>query len=191
MKRHISYANALSTGNLASGFLALLAVPTNRVLALLLVLIAGAFDSVDGVVARRGSADHTFGAGLDSLADVVSFGVVPALALYYGLLVAVPVLGPLACLGFLGAGAWRLARFPLVKDAHSFVGLPLPPAGLLLVLLSLAQPVPLLALAVTVGLSALMVSEVPFPTLAALTRSAGSSRGRPHRPAWVPGRRRG
>ena len=127
--------------------------------------MAAVFDSLDGVVARRSGADPRFGGNLDSLADLLSFGVVPAVGLYLGPFQPLSIPGLLFGLCFLVAGAWRLARFPLVKRRHCFVGLPIPAAGVLLMMTLLWRPSPGLSLVLTLTLSALMVSTVPFPTL--------------------------
>lgn len=174
MRQFVTLPNAMTSGNLTAGFLALLVTQANLLLAAALVMFAAALDSLDGVAARRTPTKDPFGANLDSLADLVSFGVVPAVALYAGTLHTLPALGLAACLGFLLCGAWRLARFLLVKNSRYFVGLPIPPAGVLMMLLALWNPSPLLALLSTSALSALMVSTVPFPTLSTSLRGAAS-----------------
>jgi CDP-diacylglycerol---serine O-phosphatidyltransferase len=117
------------------------------------------------MVARRNGDDPTFGGNLDSLADLLSFGVVPAIGLYLGPLQPLSVLGLPFGVCFLVAGAWRLARFPLVKHRHYFVGLPIPAAGVLLMIVLLWQPGLGLSLVLTLTLSALMVSTLQFPSL--------------------------
>lgn len=168
MRQLVTPANIVTSGNLTAGFLGLLAVPGNLFHAMVLVTLAAGLDSLDGVVARRMSTKGMFGTNLDSLADLVSFGVVPAVALYLGVLHTVPVLGLTACLIFLLCGAWRLARFPLIQNSDCFVGLPIPPAGVLVMLLAMWGAPPILALLVSSGLSILMISEIPFPTVAGL-----------------------
>jgi hypothetical protein len=73
------------------------------------------------------------------------------------------------------AGAWRLARFPLLQSTDRFAGLPTPPSGLLLAVASLAMPAAAL-LALTLGLALLMVSTTPFPTLGRAVRFVSRSR---------------
>ena len=133
-------------------------------------MLAGVFDVVDGAVARRTSAECAFGSNLDSLADLVSFGAAPALVVFLSLLHVVPVAGIGACLGFVLCGAWRLARFPLVRNARHFVGLPIPAAGVIAAVLAALGPPPGLMLAVTLALALLMVSAAPFPTPDSLHR---------------------
>lgn len=173
----------ITCGNLAAGFAALLlAFQGAFVWAAGLVLFAASLDLLDGAAARRGGADSEFGRNLDSLADVVSFGVAPAAALYLALFQELPVLGATACAAYVVCGALRLARFPLVQKAERFVGLPIPPAGVSLAALSALAPPPVLALAAALLAGLLMVSEVSFPKLpepAAPRRSRMPERERP------------
>jgi CDP-diacylglycerol--serine O-phosphatidyltransferase len=161
----LTAANVITSGNMTAGFLALLAVGAGHALsALVLVVVAAVCDLLDGTVARRGSGESAFGA------NVVSFGVVPAFALHLGPLQPLSGVGAAGCLAFLIAGAWRLARYPLVKDSACFLGLPIPVAGVLLMLLVALGTPSVLALVLVGGVSILMVSTVPFPTLATTAR---------------------
>jgi len=158
--------NIATCGNLISGFLALLMVSqSNYNQAVLLVALAAAFDLLDGAIARKCSTAGDFGCNLDSLADLVSFGLVPAFALYMSQLYTLDGVGVAACLAFLVCGALRLARFPLVKDPDYFLGLPIPPAGLAVASLAALAPPVGLSLFSALALSALMVSRRPFPKL--------------------------
>ena len=110
--------------------------------AVLMVLIAAFLDGVDGRVARMLKASSKFGAQMDSLADIVNFGVAPALVLYAYLLDRAGALGWIAALLFAIACGLRLARFNVLSDdddrpawqAEYFVGVPAP-AGAVLVML--------------------------------------------------------
>ncbi len=156
----------ITCGNLASGFLAvLLAVQGRFVQAAALVLVAAGLDLLDGAVARAGETDSEFGGNLDSLADLVSFGVAPAVALYLASLHTLPVTGVAACLLYVVCGALRLARFPLVKSPDHFIGLPIPPAGVMLAGLAVLDLPQAFGLVSVLLLSALMVSEIPFSKL--------------------------
>jgi CDP-diacylglycerol--serine O-phosphatidyltransferase len=174
MREYVNLANALTSGSLAAGFLALFLIfQTNDLLAAAgLVALAAVFDGFDGAMARRIGTEGEFGTNLDSLADVVSFGAVPAFALYWGSLYALPVVGLVACLIFFLCGAWRLARYSILKNPLYFVGFPIPAAGVLVALLAAVlaatSPHPFLALPVVLVLSFLMVCTVPFPTLSGL-----------------------
>lgn len=176
MREFVTPANVITSGNMTAGFLALAAVHFERLLlAAVLVVVAGILDSLDGPIARRRTGGNAFGTNLDSLADLVSFGVAPALALYLGALDALPVAGLVACLAFLLCGGWRLARFPLIKNPRRFTGLPIPPTGVLAAFLAAWGPTPILVLPVTVVLSVLMVSSFPFPTIPSAVAGAASA----------------
>ncbi len=171
MREWVNAANCITSANLAAGFLAvLLATDGQLVAAGALVAVAAGLDSIDGVIARRLNLAGRFGCNLDSLADMVSFGVAPAIMLLSGSLADLRVLGGAACLGFVLAGAWRLARYPLVAHNPHWVGLPIPAAGVITATAAalVLPPVPVLGLTLTVAV--LMISTLPFPTLPMLTR---------------------
>jgi len=192
MRQHVRPANLVTSGSLAAGFLALTALPGQLAVAAGLVLAAAAFDVLDGVLARRAGGDHTFGAQLDSLADLLCFCVVPAVALHHVVPSGGRALGVATGCVVVLAGAWRLARFPLVQTQGHFIGLPTPAAGGLVMLLALWAP-PGVALLGALVLSALMVSSVRVPS--ALAAAASVRPGRraqalrqrlTHRPVLVP-----
>lgn len=178
-----SLPHLATCGNLTSGFLALLSAHSGDFpLAAAFVLLCAVLDLLDGAMARSGCEDGEqlaeFGKNLDSLADVVSFGAVPAFAAYAAVLHDLPVAGLAGCLAFFVCGALRLARFPLVGGPDRFVGLPIPPAGLFVAALAALTPPPLPVLAALAATSILMVSTVPFPTPAAiLGRKKGTRKG--------------
>lgn len=174
--------NVVTCGNLVSGFLALLMVTQeNYNQAALLVALAAGFDLLDGAIARRCSTTGDFGCNLDSLADLVSFGLVPAFALYASQLHTLGGVGVAACAAFLIAGAVRLARFPLVRDPDHFLGLPIPPAGLAVASLAALSPPVGLSLFSALALAALMVSRRPFPKLSLGGRRPGRLRRALHK----------
>ena len=176
MRQFVNAATLITTGSLAAGSAALLLAADGRVGAAAIgVLVAAAFDAADGVVARRLARTGRFGTNLDSLADIVAFGVVPALMMYQAALRDLPVAGAAVATVFVLAGAWRLARFPLVEDPRRFVGVPIPPAGVVLAGLAVAAPPVAVAAPLALALALAMVSDLPFPTLGALA-------GRVHRP---------
>jgi CDP-diacylglycerol--serine O-phosphatidyltransferase len=166
VREHVRPANLVTSASLAAGFLALVAVPSQLPAAVALVVLAAVLDVVDGALARRAGGDRTFGAQLDSLADLLCFCVVPALALQHAVPSGLAALEVLAGCCVVLAGAWRLARFPLVQEQGHFVGLPTPAAGVLLLVLVLATP-STGALPGALVLSALMVSSIRFPTVLA------------------------
>lgn len=96
------------------------------------IFVAMIMDFFDGRVARLTNTQSAFGAELDSLSDMVSFGVAPALVIYSWSLEGLGKLGWLAAFIFTAAGALRLARFNtqvLVADKRYFQGLPIPAAA--------------------------------------------------------------
>lgn len=96
------------------------------------IFVAMIMDFFDGRVARLTNTQSAFGAELDSLSDMVSFGVAPALVIYSWSLEGLGKLGWLAAFIFAAAGALRLARFNtqvLVADKRFFQGLPIPAAA--------------------------------------------------------------
>ena len=111
-------------------------------LAVSMVLLAAFLDAVDGRVARLLKSTTKFGAQMDSLADIVNFGVAPALVLYAYLLDQVRSFGWIAAMIYAIAAALRLARFNVMEDRETkatwqsdyFLGIPAP-GGAMLVLL--------------------------------------------------------
>jgi CDP-diacylglycerol--serine O-phosphatidyltransferase len=101
-------------------------------LAAALILVAGLFDGVDGRVARLTKTTTRFGLELDSLADVISFGVAPALLMYMWALQPYGRIGWVSAFVFAACGALRLARFNVQSgsiDPKRFNGLPIPAAA--------------------------------------------------------------
>lgn len=111
-------------------------------LAVAMVLLAAFLDGIDGRVARLMKASSKFGAQMDSLADIVNFGVAPALVVYVFVLDQARSLGWIAALIYAIAAGLRLARFNVMAERENkatwqseyFVGVPAP-AGAMLVLL--------------------------------------------------------
>lgn len=162
----VTPANAITTGSLVAGFVALVFAAEGRLaLAAVFVGVAATCDALDGLVARRTRSECVFGGRLDSLADLISFGAAPAMMLYAGDLRALPVVGLAACVAFFVCGAWRLARFSLVENRDHFVGLPIPPAGVIAMVLALSSAPALVVAAIATVLALLMISTIPFPTL--------------------------
>ncbi|BCH25852.1 CDP-diacylglycerol--serine O-phosphatidyltransferase [Mesorhizobium sp. L-8-10] len=145
--------------------------------AVVMVLIAAFLDGIDGRVARALKASSKFGAEMDSLADIVNFGVAPALVLYAYLLDQAGSPGWIAALLFAIACGLRLARFNVLLgdeerpawQADYFVGVPAP-AGAALVMLPAylgflgVEPGPGFAFAgvgYTILIAILLISRVP------------------------------
>lgn len=169
-----SIPNLFTVGNLFLGIIAIIlafnsgADNKNAELAAIMVIVAMLLDGLDGRVARALNAQSEFGKELDSLSDVISFGVAPAFIMY---VVAFQTLEASALAWIVTAifpicGALRLARFNVVTGIPGyFIGLPIPAAGSVLSTLALFHneiPIPVL-LVCTVILSGLMVSTVKYP----------------------------
>src|SRR5262245_49388140 len=114
----------------------------------LLLVYALFFDMLDGRVARATKTQSAFGLQIDSLADVVSFGVAPALLVYRWSLYQKPTAGLIAAFLFVAAGAVRLARFNVLSMGESgkptkpgkyIIGLPIPGAAGILISLVIAN----------------------------------------------------
>ena len=118
--------NLLTTGNLFFGFYSIVASINNDFkLACYSIIIATVFDLLDGKVAKLTNTDSNFGAHFDSLCDVVSFGLAPALLMYFWALKPFGKFGWIASFLFLSCAALRLARFNTNQfSIHYFQGLP-------------------------------------------------------------------
>jgi len=111
------------------------AIKGEFVLAGALILGAGFFDAIDGKVARLTKTTTRFGLELDSLADVISFGVAPAILIYTWALEPYGQIGWVSAPVFVSCGALRLARFNVQSgsiDPKRFNGLPIPAAAVML-----------------------------------------------------------
>jgi CDP-diacylglycerol---serine O-phosphatidyltransferase len=112
----------------------------------LLIIIGACFDAIDGRVARLTKTTSPFGAQLDSIADVVSFGLAPSILVYSWVLYSFERFGWIAALIYLLAGSIRLARFNVLEEIHSysssqyFIGLPIPAAAVCISLLVMLDP---------------------------------------------------
>ena len=124
--------NMLTAFNLVLGFFAILAAVSGDFFsAALLVFAAMVADGMDGRVARMFGVSSEFGKELDSLCDLVSFGVAPALMAYLFMLKQFGFLGACIAVAFATGGALRLARFNVNTATVKgyFMGLPIPAAG--------------------------------------------------------------
>jgi CDP-diacylglycerol---serine O-phosphatidyltransferase len=185
--------NFITSLNLAAGFVAIIFASTGDLITASWLIFAGMiFDFLDGFTARLLKSYSATGKELDSLADVVSFGVAPAFIIYYllkdslsfngqiiintgsakaALMLLIPAIMPVCA-------AWRLAIFNLDEtQATSFKGLPTPANALAVIsvviagyysqsaLFSAFTGSPLLLILFTLFLSILMVSRMPLLSL--------------------------
>lgn len=146
-------------------------------LAVGMVLLAAFLDGIDGRVARLMKATSKFGAQMDSLADIVNFGVAPALVVYVFLLDHARSIGWIAALVYVIAAGLRLARFNVMSEREHkakwqtefFVGVPAPMGALLVLLpvylgfLGVApdKPFAYIASAYTALIAYLLISRLP------------------------------
>ena len=163
-----SIPNMFTLGNLFLGMIGMMmALNGEYSMAAIMIIIAMLLDGLDGRVARALHAESEFGKQLDSLSDVISFGVAPALLMYMVSFQDVPqMLSWVVVAIFPMCGALRLARFNVKKGIPGyFVGLPIPAAGGVLATLSLFhEDISAVYMIIsTLLLSFLMVSSVKYP----------------------------
>ncbi len=173
--------SAFTAGNLFFGLFAMVSAFRGELrIASWFVIFGGILDFIDGKVAKISKTHTQFGAELDSLADIVSFGVAPAVVMYFFIFDNRGEWSWLLMFFFVLAGALRLARFNVESpgpEKRGFTGLPIPVAGGVLVsFIPFSQTgIPefllrgfgqgkFIAVLITI-LSILMVSQVRYPTV--------------------------
>jgi CDP-diacylglycerol---serine O-phosphatidyltransferase len=173
--------NLLTTGALFAGFYAVVAaIDWKFEYAGIAVFVAMIFDGLDGRVARWTHTESAFGKEYDSLSDMVSFGLAPAIVTYQWGVARIAEYGPLwrrlgwlVCFFYAAAAALRLARFnsrTATQDKHYFEGLPSPSAAAIVAAFiwlasdqtSIGLPGLILAFLVTACAGALMISRFSF-----------------------------
>lgn len=182
----------LTTANLCCGVASILLASQGQLtIACWLIFLAALFDVFDGLAARALGGGTPLGVQLDSLADMVSFGVAPAFALWGTSMSLGPsgmgwVAGAILCICI--ASAWRLAKFNVdTRQSTGFLGLPTPANGLFWASLVLVAnnygvpyhglvplplelsrtlfPFPPMLFAIALVLGIFMLSELPLPSL--------------------------
>lgn len=162
-----------TVGNLFCGYLSVWSsIRGTFQTAAILIIAAAVLDMLDGRIARLTNSTSRFGEEYDSLADLVSFGIAPAVLAYSWGLADFHRLGWMASFLFVVCGSMRLARFNIqtrVTDKKYFIGLPIPAAAGTIATLVLATPERLVSrfwmaglLALTVVLSYLMISTLRY-----------------------------
>jgi CDP-diacylglycerol--serine O-phosphatidyltransferase len=166
--------NTLTLCSMLLGFYSILStLKGNYVYAAWAILFATIFDGLDGWVARLTNSTTKFGIELDSLSDLVSFGVAPAVLMYKWALVPFGRIGWAAAFWFMACGALRLARYNVQMgstESKSFTGMPIPGAATIIASLVLfyheMSDIPpgknILILGLTVLLAFLMVSTLKY-----------------------------
>lgn len=166
--------NFVTTANMFCGFYSIIAaIQHDFSTSAWAILAAAVFDMLDGRIARLARATSQFGVEYDSLSDLVSFGMAPAVLLYLWALESFGRLGWAAAFLFMACGALRLARFNITSAVQSkayFQGLPIPTAaGIVSTFVIFCHALgwtemrfSMLILAFV--LATLMVSTIPFPS---------------------------
>ncbi|AEY64306.1 CDP-diacylglycerol--serine O-phosphatidyltransferase [Clostridium sp. BNL1100] len=140
MKNTIKHSlpNLLTFINLSLGIIALLfAIKNDMIQASLLVMVAALTDRFDGKVARMLDSTSELGKELDSLSDLISFGVAPIIIAWKISFFDLTVLGYLLAVLFPIAGAYRLARYNVTTFNNVFSGVPITIAGAFLSIVNL------------------------------------------------------
>jgi CDP-diacylglycerol--serine O-phosphatidyltransferase len=168
--------NAFTTANLFAGFYAVVQAMNGRFdVAAIAIFVAMVFDGMDGRVARLTNTQSAFGEQYDSLSDMASFGIAPALVMYEWSLQGLGRWGWLAAFIYVVGAALRLARFNTnigVVDKRFFQGLPSPAAAALVAgfvwlavdnkLLLESHTISWVAFVFTVYAGIAMVTNAPF-----------------------------
>ncbi|MCW5909739.1 MAG: CDP-diacylglycerol--serine O-phosphatidyltransferase [Cyclobacteriaceae bacterium] len=167
--RHIP--NALTCANLVCGCFGIISLFTNTVEPAYFIWAACVFDFFDGFAARLLKVSSPIGKELDSLADVVSFGVLPALAMYTWIGVeSVHTYLPYVAILIAVFSAWRLAKFNIDENqSDSFIGVPTPANALFISALPflpealrIAVFSPYVLAAIAIVFSLLLVAPLPL-----------------------------
>lgn len=169
----ITYSNML-LGVLAI-FLTQSDSSTRNIMACGCILLAGITDKLDGYMARRLDATSEFGKELDSLCDVISFGIAPIVIGLNSQISTVGYLHYIVHMIYIGAAVFRLARYNVMKETSYFIGLPITVAGMCLSFVYLIYNYYMMSnnsvenylpfiLALVIGLSVLMVSNIKIYT---------------------------
>ena len=168
--------NVLTTFGLFAGFFAIILATRGQYAdAAVAIFVAMLWDGLDGRVARLTNTQSEFGAQYDSMADMISFGVAPALLMYFWQFSDMGKAGWLAAFVYTAAGALRLARFNTQisnEDKRYFQGLPSPAAAALIAgmvwtkqsigVTDYDQYLTLVSWVILVGAGVLMVSNVRY-----------------------------
>lgn len=185
MKKIYILPNLITTANIVCGFLSMIhSIQGDFTRATWLIIVAAIFDSLDGRVARMAKATSAFGVQYDSLSDLTSFGIAPAIMLYSFSLHDLSRFGTSAAAFYCICAALRLARFNVSAEEKDptklkkirkgyFQGMPSPASAGIVVTTVMLQTetgmIPgdmlnVLMAILGILLALLMVSNIPFPS---------------------------
>lgn len=169
--------NICTTASLFLGFYSIIqSISSKYIIAAWAIILAGVFDLFDGRIARLARAESRFGVEFDSLADLISFGVAPAILVYKWSLIGLNEWGWFASFLYLACGTMRLARFNVQHkniEQSFFQGLPIPVAASVLVSSILCfnkffphlTVKPIMMAVFTVFLAFLMISTIKYRSM--------------------------
>jgi CDP-diacylglycerol--serine O-phosphatidyltransferase len=189
MKKIYLLPNLVTTLGMFCGFFSVVMTTKGEfTLAAWAVIAAIVFDNLDGRIARLARATSSFGVEYDSLSDLISFGMAPAMLLYKWSLESYDRLGWLAAFLYMVCAALRLARFNVSTNKYRnyFQGLPSPAAAGLVasfvIFIAWAGGMPEMmvdkvGLFLAVGMAVLMVSSIAFPSFKELNWRSKSTPG--------------
>ncbi|KAB2954324.1 CDP-diacylglycerol--serine O-phosphatidyltransferase [Heliorestis acidaminivorans] len=169
MNHKVVIPNAFTLANLLLGILSLVyTMDGNFRLAAVMILLSMVLDGMDGKVARKLDVTSPFGKELDSLSDLVSFGVAPAI-LVYAAIMSEPygIVGLVIAITFALCGAVRLAKFNIMNISTHFLGIPITVAGPLMAIFTLVSDhLPLIFFpSAMLLLAGFMISNIKIPKL--------------------------
>lgn len=131
MKSHA--ANLITICNLSFGGASIMATLNGEYsYSVLFIFIAAFLDRYDGKIARKLNQESELGKQLDSMSDIISFGIAPALLMYENVLANFSFVGMIVTIIYIATGAFRLARFNITRSNGYFIGLPITVAGTIL-----------------------------------------------------------
>jgi len=171
------FPGVFTVGNMFCGFASILSsFDGETVFATWMILLAGFFDALDGKIARFAGSASRFGVELDSFADVISFGIAPAMLFYNLGVYPTGKWGWIPGFVFVICGAFRLARFNIQQtklgEKLPYFGLPIPTAAITLVSYTLfcseiwgRLRYPKALITMIIAFSGLMVSGIEYETL--------------------------
>ena len=170
----IAISDVVSLLNMSCGFLSIInSMNNNLKIAAIFMIIAIIFDSIDGWIARKTNRNDElgFGKNIDSLCDVVSFGVAPAIFLYNAITSQnIPeIIVILVSLLIVVCGVLRLTRYNVISDileGNDFIGFPIPGIGAILATYYLSGLYnPYIALILSIIVSFLMICNKKYPKI--------------------------
>lgn len=169
--------NLFTSLNMFSGFVSIVySSEQDYVKAAMFIIIGAVFDALDGIMARLTHSSSEFGVELDSLSDLVSFGVAPAFLIYHSYLYQMGAWGIVISSLLMVFGGLRLARFNVQLvgfDKSYFTGLPIPSSAITIAAFVLVyfdghsykEPFDTYIIPLVILLSLLMVSRIRYETL--------------------------